>query len=246
MAHNRSRLVATAAAGAVLLGLTTSAAQAAGPREATAGLYAFIGSGGGQESVAIENQLWSQPEHVAHRTPAHPGWSIHLSDETVGAGLPKQNIRANAGQGETYETFAWTRGFISLVDGSSVGTPFLVFRFGGDNVVCEGLVGYEVPRLFVRKANGELYEATDLTKPAVAEYVTSADSAAIATAGTVTVEAKRVTSAAQIAAYGPFAKYATRERVRTDGFELVLTHKDAATGTPKTHRLLAGAQAVSC
>jgi hypothetical protein len=243
MAHNRFRPLAAAAAGAMLLGLTTSAAQAAEPREATAVLYAYIGSTG-QESVAIENQRWSQPQLVADRTPAHPGWSIHLSDETVGAGLPRQDIGANAGQGETYETFAWTRGFLSIVDGNSAGTPFLVFRFGGVNVVCEGFVGYNLPRLFVRKFNGELYEATDLTKPAVAENVTPADSTS--RNSSATIEVKRVTSAAQIAPYGPLAKYASRERVRTDGYELVLTVSDAVTGGPRTYRLLAGAQAVSC
>jgi hypothetical protein len=243
MAHNRSRLLAAAAASAMLLGLTTSAAQAAEPREATAVPYAYIGSNG-QEFLAIENQRWSQPQHVADRTPAHPGWSIHLSDETVGAGLPRQDIRATAAQGEPYQTFASTRGFLSIVDGNSVGTPFLVFKFGGDNVVCEGFLNYEEARLFVRKRNGELYEATDLTKPAVAEYVTPADSTS--RNSDATIEVKRVTSAAQIAPYGPFAKYASRQRVRTDGYELVLTVSDAVTGGPRTYRLLAGVQAASC
>lgn len=73
--------------------------------------------------------------------------------------------------------------------------PFLVLELGGENVVCAGLVGSDTPRLFVRK-RGELHEA-DPTKPTVAEYVTSADSATDTRSSTVTVEVKRTTTAAR-------------------------------------------------
>lgn len=244
MKRTATRLLAAATAGAALLGITTAPAHAAVPREATATPYAFIGSGGDQEAVTIENQLWRVPDHTLGRTQAHPGWSIHLSDERLGAGLPRQNIRGYAKQGESYETHADTSGFISIIDQNQYDVPFLVFKLGGENVVCEGFVGYTTPRLFVRKF-GELYEA-DVTKPAVSDYVTGAGSATDPQTYSVTVEVKRITSPTQVTPYGPFAKYADRERVRADGHEITLTHRDITTGGTKTYRLLAGAQAVSC
>jgi hypothetical protein len=211
--------------------------------EATASPYAFIGSGD-QEAVTVENQRWSVPDHTYGRTAAHPGWSIHLSDERLGAGLPRQDISAVASQGTAFQTAARTKGFVSIMDQNKFDVPFLVFKFGGDNVVCEGFIGYETPRLFVRKLGGELYEV-DVTKPTTAEYVTSAESATDARLYPVTVEVKRTTTAAQVTPFGPFQKYAGRQSVRTDGHEIVMTYQ-LQSGETKTYRLLAGARAVSC
>ncbi|MEV6244051.1 hypothetical protein [Lentzea sp. NPDC051838] len=246
MRRTSTRLLAAAITGATLLGLTTAPARAAAPFEATASPYAFIGNAG-QESITVENQRWTRPEYVADRTAAHPGWSIHLSDERLGAGLPRQDIRAYAGQGETaIQTAAWTKGFISLMDRNNYDVPFLVFKFGGDNEVCEGFVGFEQPRLFVRKLDGELHEVLDLTSPAEAWQVTSPDSLDAPGPGVVTIEVKRVSTAAHIADFDPFRKYAGRERVRADGHEIVMTYPEPGTGTKKTLRLLAGTRAVSC
>lgn len=242
MSRATVRLLAVAATGAALLGLATAPAQAA-DREATAAPYAFIGSGD-QEAITIENQAWRVSDYTAGRTQYHPGWSIHLSDEKLGVGLPRQDFRAVARQGEAQETVASADGFISILDQNTLDVPFLVFKVGGNNVVCEGFVGFENPRLYVRKF-GELYEA-DLTKPAVAEYVTSAESATDTRQISVTVEVKRVSSAAQISPYGPFWKYAGRQNVRADGHEIIMTHRDRDTGNTMTYRLLAGGRAVSC
>lgn len=245
MVGKGARLLAVLATGAALLGITTAPAHAEDVREATASPYAFIGSGD-QEAITIENQDWSIPDYTAGRTPAHAGWSIHLSDEKFGAGLPRQDFKAwaNVSRPHAFDG-ANARGFISIMDQNTVDVPFLVFKVGGDGVVCEGFVSFTQPRLFVRQFDGELHEALDLTKPVVAEHVTSADSATDPRRHSVTIEVKRVTTAAQITPYGPFWKYAGRQQMEVDGHEIIMSYQDA-TGTTKTYRLLAGGRAISC
>ncbi|MET9627719.1 hypothetical protein ABZX92_09680 [Lentzea sp. NPDC006480] len=246
MRRKGTRLLAAGLTGAALLSLTTAPAQAADPREATASPYAFIGTGD-QEAVTIENQWWSVPEHISGRTPAHQGWSIHLSDEKLGAGLPRQDFRVRTGQTEP-QIYANAQGFISIIDQNTADVPFLVVKLPARSVSCGDFVEVPVnrPRVFLRKRDGELHEATDPWQAENAEGVTSADSATDSTSYDVSAEVRPVTSAAQLTPYTPFAKYTGRRVVRASGFEIVLTQKDRSTSTSTTYRLLAGAVAASC
>ncbi|MGW4214076.1 hypothetical protein ACWEIJ_39245 [Lentzea sp. NPDC004789] len=241
-----TRLLAATITAATLLCITTAPAQAADPREATAAPYAFIGTNG-QEAITIENQRWNVPEHVSGRTPAHQGWSIHLSDERLGAGLPRQDFRARAGQTEP-SIHAGAEGFLSIIDQNTTDVPFVVVKLPSRNVVCEGFeeVPLISPRLFVRKLDGELHEAADPWVAADAEGVTSADSATDATRYRTSVEVKPVTATTPVTQYAPFAKYAGRQRFRASGYEIVLTQRHVDSGATQTYRLLAAAGAVSC
>lgn len=241
-----TRLLAATATAAALLGVTTAPAQAADPREATAAPYAFIGTNG-QESVTIENQRWSVPEHISGRTPAHQGWSIHLSDERLGAGLPRQDFRARAGQTEP-NIYAGAEGFLSIIDQNTVDVPFVVVKLPSRSVNCGDFeeVPLNSPSLFVRKFDGELHEAADPWAAAEAESVTSADSATDSTRYRMSVEVKAVKATTPVTQYAPFAKYAGRQRVKASGYEIVLTQRPTGTGATQTYRLLAAAAAVSC
>ncbi|MFD4675180.1 hypothetical protein ACFWNN_36010 [Lentzea sp. NPDC058450] len=270
MAHKRSRALAATAATAVLLGLTTSAGAqaadpqqpaaapiaataarqaaaaarqppAAGPREATAVGYSYAG---GQESVTIENQNWVVPSHESGRTPAHPGWSVHLSDEKLGAGLPRQDFAARAGV-DGDNVLASAGGFLSIIDQNQFDVPFLVVKLPKRSVNCGEFVDVPLdgPRVFVRKLDGELYEA-DRNTVARAESVTPATSATDTTKSDISVEVKPVSTAAQLTAHAPFQKYAGRTFVRQSGHEITLKiHGQSGTTEIK---VLAGAVAVSC
>ncbi|MGW6449679.1 hypothetical protein [Lentzea sp. NPDC055074] len=256
MAHKRSRLTAAAAAGALLLGLTTSAAQAADPqkpdahgtattadpRESTVAPYSFLT---GQESVTIEDQFWIVPSHESGRTPAHPGWSITLSDEKLGAGLPRQDFTARARQTEA-STFAQSKGFLSIMDQNQQDVPFLVVKLPSRSVTCSDFVEVPTdgPRVFVRKNDGELYEVSQTTT-SEAWNVTSATSATDPAKHLVSVKVDPITTAAQITEHAPFQKYAGRQKVRTAGHEIILKLQQPA-GTHLEYKILAGAVAVSC
>ncbi|WP_285638612.1 hypothetical protein [Lentzea sp. NBRC 102530] len=248
--------MAATAAVALLLGLTTSAgARAADPRqpagtpqvasagtpEATAVGYSYAG---GQESVTIENQHWVVASHESGRTSAHPGWDVHLSDEKLGAGLPRQNFAVRAGlNGGT--AFATAGGFLSIIDQNRYDVPFLVVKLPSRSVTCGDFseVPLNGPRVFVRKWDGELHEA-DRNAVARAESVTPATSATDTTTSDISVEVKPVSTTAQLTAHTPFQKYAGRNVVRQSGHEITLkVHGQSGTTVLS---LLAGAVAVSC
>ncbi|MFS8103625.1 hypothetical protein LFM09_41530 [Lentzea alba] len=247
MAGTAARLLAAATAGVALLSITTAPAQAQPPRpsrEATAALYVFDG-GAGQEAITIENQNWSMPEYASGRTQFHPGWSIHLSDEKLGAGLPRQDYKADAHQEEN-RTGAGSKGFISIIDQNQLDVPFLVLKVD-HHVTCSGFVNVPLNlRLFVRKHDGELREAANLNEPATAEAVTGALSADDPKKYDTTVQINSVTKPSQIWNYGPFWKYFERPRTVATGMEVVLTQKPIGGGDPKTYKILVGGAAAVC
>jgi hypothetical protein len=244
MSRATVRLLAAASVCATLTAVVTAPAQAdpVPAHEATAALYVFDG-GAGQEAITIENQDWSMPEYASGRTQFHPGWSIHLSDEKLGAGLPRQDFKAYASQTET-RLGAGSRGFVSIIDQNGLDVPFLVLKVD-QGVSCNFV---NVPlnlRLFVRQRDGELHEAK-INEPALAEGVTSALTADDPKKHDVDVTITSVTKPAQITNYGPFWKYFERPGVIATGMEVVLTQRPIGGGEAKTYKILVGGAAVAC
>lgn len=236
------RLLAATTACATLAALSTAPAQAAGPIEATAVPYAFSGDQG-QEAVTIENSEWRLPLYASGRTPAHPGWDIRLSDETVGAGLPRQDTVAIA-RNDATRPFASTRGFISIMDDNANDVPFLVVKLGERWTDCQFSMGADLGRLFVRKSDGELYES-DVNNVAYAGDVSAAHTATGTTRHNVNVKVNILRSPSQVASFNSFAKYQNRPSTTMNGVEIVLDVYTEGT-VERTYRVLAGATAASC
>jgi hypothetical protein len=247
MLRKDARLLAAAATSAALLGVITTPALAAPAPEATVMAYLFE-SAGSPEWLGGQNAEYRQPQYVSGLTSAHPGWSVHLSDETVGAGLPKQEIRVAAEHDETSASAA-TSGFLSLTDQDPREVPFLVLKMGSSSVSCtiDGPVwrnGSSPTRLFVRQQAGELYEV-DITQEAGTQGAAAADRGTRDGLLPTTVKATRIISIDQLAQYDHFARYQGREKSGAIGYELTITQTERD-GAAKTYRVLAGVSAASC
>lgn len=238
MSRTSARLLA---AGAALLSLTAApAANAAAAPESTVTAYHFV-DGTTSESLTAENADLTAPFLASGHTAAHPGWDIRLSDETYGAGLPRQDFYAKASATDTSAS-AGTSGFISLVDGEPRDVPFAVLKLGSRSISCtvDGPIysgGGGSPRLFLRQWADELYqvdfEAGGSTSAVVAGVANGPRTP-------TTVKVNSLSYAALTAAYPEFAKYAGRTKANARGYELEITQQG------KTFRILAGATAASC
>jgi hypothetical protein len=223
-----------------LLGVVTAPPAGADTApEATVTAYHFT-DGTVSESLTAENADLTAPLLASGHTAAHPGWDIRLSDETYGAGLPRQDFRARASATVTSAS-AGTSGFVSLVDGESRDVPFAVVKLGSRSVSCtvDGPVftgGGGSQRLWLRQRADELYEVPEL------EGSTSAVVAGVANGPRTPTKVKvnSISTTAMAAAYPEFAKYAGRAKAGAIGFELEITQGD------KTFRVLAGVSAASC
>lgn len=60
----------------------------------------------------------------------------------MGAGLPRQDFKARAGQTEP-NIYAGAEGFLSVIDQNTTDVPFVVVKLPSRSVACEGFV--EVP-----------------------------------------------------------------------------------------------------
>ncbi|MDX8033043.1 hypothetical protein SK803_22735 [Lentzea sp. BCCO 10_0856] len=238
MSKTSARLLA---AGAALLSLTAApAANAAEQPEATVAAYIFS-NGTVTHGIYTEQGDLTAPHLASGYTAHHPGWDIRLSDETYGAGLPKQDFRAKASDTSTSAS-AGTSGFISLVDGDSRDVPFAVLKLGSRSVSCttDGPLftgGGGSPRLWLRQHAGELYEvdvlATGTTSAVIADDVNG-------TRTPTTVKVNSISTTAQAAAWPQFAKYDGRAKAGAIGHELEITQQG------RTFKILAGVSAASC
>lgn len=229
------------AAGAALLSLTAApAAGAAEPPESTVAAYIFADGTTTYGIYTDQGDLTAA--HIASGyTAVHPGWDVRLSDETYGAGLPRQDFRASASATATSAS-AGTSGFVSLVDGDSRDVPFAVLKLGSRNVSCtvDGPLftsGGGSPRLWLRQHAGELYEvdvqATGTTSAVVADEANG-------TRTPTTVKVNSISTTALAAAYPQFAKYDGRAKSGATGSELEITQRG------RTFRVLVGTSAASC
>lgn len=238
MSRTSARLLA---AGAALLTLTAvPTASAATAPEATVTAYHFL-DGTTSESLTAENADLTAPLLASGYTAAHPGWDIRLSDETYGAGLPKQNFHAAASATDT-SAGASSSGFISLVDGESRDVPFAVLKLGSRSVSCtvDGPIftgGGGSPRLFLRQRADELYEVDFEAGGSTSAVVSNV---ANGPRTPTTVKFNSLSGTALTAAYPQFAKYEGRTKAAARGYELEITQQG------RTIRVLAGATAASC
>lgn len=240
MSKTPARLLAACATTAALLATTVPAAGAATSPEATTAAYIYTDDTTSEALVAENADLTA--DHLASGyTENHNGWDIRLSDETYGAGLPKQDFRASASATGTSAS-AGTSGFISLVDGDSRDVPFAVLKLGSRSVSCtvDGPLftgGGSSPRLWLRQHAGELYEvdalAAGTTSAVIADDLNG-------TRTPTTVKVNTISTTAQAAAWPQFAKYDGRAKAGAIGHELEITQGD------KTYRILAGVSAASC
>ena len=237
MSKTSARLLA---AGAALLSLTAApAANAAEQPESTVAAYIFS-NGTTTHGIYTEQGDLTAPYLASGYTAVHPGWDVRLSDETYGAGLPRQDFRASASATPTSAS-AGTSGFISLVDGDSRNVPFAVLKLGSRGVSCtvDGPLftgGGGSPQLWLRQHAGELSPATSLEGTTSAVVADEANGTRTPT----TVKVNSITTTAQAAAYPQFTKYDGRPKSGATGYELEITQKG------KTFRVLAGTSAASC
>lgn len=238
MSRTSARLLA---AGAALLSVTAApAASAAELPESTVAAYIFA-NGTTTHGIYTEQGNLTAPHLASGYTAIHPGWDVRLSDETYGAGLPRQDFRASASATDTAASAA-TSGFVSLVDGDSRDVPFAVLKLGSRSVSCtvDGPLftgGGGSPRLWLRQHAGELYEVDVLATGATTAVV--ADEANGPRTPT-TVKVNFISTPAQAAAYPQFAKYDGRQKSGATGHELEITQQG------RTFRVLVGTSAASC
>ncbi|NKE56110.1 hypothetical protein FXN61_04400 [Lentzea sp. PSKA42] len=240
MTRKGTRLLAAGAAAAALLSTTVPTANAATPPEATVAAYIYT-DGTTSEALTAENANLSAPHLASGYTESHPGWDIRLSDETYGAGLPTQELRANASHTDTRAS-ADSGGFVSLVDRDPRGVPFAVVKLGYRSYYCTVDGPYYTsdkssPRLWLRQADGELYEIRgELSSWTSTVPPRFYNSPRIPT----TVKVNRFTTPAELAAYPEFAKYDGRTNTGAGAYELQITQQDT------TYRILVAAAAASC
>lgn len=238
-----SRIGALLLTAAVLTVATATPASAADPAESTAVPYAFS-DGQTQEAVTVENGEWRHASHASGYTAAHPGWDIRLSDETYGAGLRRQDTVATA-TNDPARPVATTSGFISFVDDNAYGVPFLVVKLGERWTDCKFSMGADLGRIFVRKADGDLYEA-NINETAHVGGAAPAHTAGAAPNHNIEVTVNTLRKPSQVTGFDSFAKYQNRPSTTMNGVEIVLHVRQPDGSDGPVYRVLAGATAASC